>query len=50
MNVGAVLVGNLEGRIALGRPRRKKENNTDVDLKEAAGWFADWLAAVNMTS
>jgi hypothetical protein len=28
------LVGKLEGRIALGRPRRKKENNTDVNLEE----------------
>jgi hypothetical protein len=29
-----VLVGKLEGRRTLGRPRRRRENNIEMDVKE----------------
>jgi hypothetical protein len=34
-----ILVGRPEGRRPLGRPRRRWEDNTEMDLKEI--WFGD---------
>jgi hypothetical protein len=34
-----ILVGRLEGRRPLGRPRRRWENNIKMDLQEV-GWLA----------
>jgi hypothetical protein len=37
-NAYRILVGNLEGKGPLGRPRRKWVNNIKIDLRET-GWF-----------
>jgi hypothetical protein len=37
-----ILVGSLEGRRPLGRPRRRSEDNIKVDLQEV-GWGMDWI-------
>jgi hypothetical protein len=38
-----VLVGKPEGKIPLGRPRRRWENNIKMVL-QAVGWgFGDWM-------
>jgi hypothetical protein len=38
-----VLVVKLEGRTPLGRPRRKREDNIKMDLREV-GWVGmDWI-------
>jgi hypothetical protein len=38
-----VLVGKREGRRPLGRPRRRREDNIKMDLREV-GWGAeDWI-------
>jgi hypothetical protein len=36
------LVGKPEGRIPLGRPRRRWEDNIKMDLREAGGRGIDW--------
>jgi hypothetical protein len=38
-----VLVGKPEGKRPLGRPRRKWEDNTKMDLQEVAGGRGDWM-------
>ena len=40
--VYSVLVGKPEGKRPLGRPRRRWENNIEVDLQEV-GWGMDWI-------
>jgi hypothetical protein len=41
--VHRVLVGRPEGRIALGRPRRRWEDNIKRDLQEVGGDCGDWM-------
>jgi hypothetical protein len=41
--VHRVLVGKLEGKRPLGRPRRRWEDNIRMDLKEAGGDRGDWM-------
>jgi len=38
-----VLVGKLEGRRPLGRPRRRWVNNIRVDLQEVGCEYMDWI-------
>jgi hypothetical protein len=41
-----ILVRNPEGKILLGRPRRRWENNIKMDLREM-GWVGiDWVDLV----
>jgi len=37
-----VLVGKSEGKRPLGRPRRRWEDNTKMDLREVGGVEAGW--------
>jgi len=38
-----VLVGKLEGKRPLGRPRRRWEDNMKMDLQEVGGSCGDWM-------
>jgi hypothetical protein len=38
-----VLVGKLEEKRPLGRPRRRWENNIKMDLQEVGGSRGDWM-------
>jgi hypothetical protein len=38
-----ILVGRLEGKRPLGRPRRRWENNIKVDLREIGFGDVDWI-------
>jgi hypothetical protein len=38
-----VLVGKPEGKRSLGRPRRRLEDNINVDLQEVGRGRGDWL-------
>jgi hypothetical protein len=40
------LVGNLEGKRPLGRPRRRWEDNMKMDLKEVECGGLDWIDLV----
>ena len=40
--VHRVLVGKPEGKMPLGRPRRRRENNIKMDLQEVGGG-GDWM-------
>jgi hypothetical protein len=37
------LVGNLEGKRLLGRPRYKWEDNIKMDLRDIGGSGMDWI-------
>jgi hypothetical protein len=37
------LVGRPEGRRPLGRPRRRSEDNIEMDLREAGFGDVDWI-------
>jgi hypothetical protein len=41
--VHRVLVGKPEGKIPLGRPSRRWENNIKMDLQEVGGGCGDWM-------
>ena len=41
--VHRVLVGKLEGKRPLGRPRRRWEDNIKMDLWEVGGGCGDWM-------
>jgi len=41
--VQRVLVGKLEGKRPLGRPRRRWEDNIKMDLQEVGGGRGDWM-------
>ena len=41
-DVYRVLVGKLEGKRPLGRPRRRWEDNIKMDLHKI-GWGMDWI-------
>jgi hypothetical protein len=38
-----VLVGKPEGKRLLGRPRRRWEDNSKMDLQEVGGGCGDWM-------
>jgi hypothetical protein len=38
-----VLVGKPEGKRPLGRPRRRWEDNINMDLQEVDGCGGDWM-------
>ena len=38
-----VLVGKPEGKIPLGRPRRRWEDNIKMDLQEVGRGCGDWM-------
>jgi hypothetical protein len=38
-----VLVGKPEGKIPLGRPRRRWEDEIEMDLGEIGLWGEDWI-------
>ena len=38
-----VLVGKPEGKGPLGRPRRRWEDNIEMDLQEVGGGCGDWM-------
>jgi len=38
-----VLVGKLEGRRPLGRPRRRWVDNNKMDLQEVGCGYIDWI-------
>ena len=38
-----VLLGKPEGKIPLGRPRRRWENNITMDLQGVGGGCGDWM-------
>jgi len=41
--VHRVLVGKPEGKKPLGRPRRRWENNIEINLQEVGGGRGDWM-------
>ena len=41
--VHRVLVGRSEGKIPLGRPRCRWEDNIKMDLQEVGGGCEDWM-------
>jgi len=41
--VHRVLVGKLEGKRPLGRPRRRWEDNIRMDLQEVGCGYTDWI-------
>ena len=41
--VHRVLVGKPEGKRPLGRPRRRWEDNSKIDLQEVEGSRGDWM-------
>jgi hypothetical protein len=41
--VHRVLVGKLEGKRPLGRPRHKWEDNIKMDVQEIGGGGGDWM-------
>jgi len=42
-SVYKILVGKPEGRKQLGRPRRRRENNISMDLREVGCGCVDWM-------
>ena len=42
-SVYRVLVGKLEGKRLLGRPRRRWEDNIKMDLQEVGRGVMDWI-------
>jgi hypothetical protein len=43
MNACRILVGNSEGKIPLGRPRRRWVSNIKMDLREIGWDGVDWI-------
>ena len=43
IGVHRVLVGKPEGKMPLGRPRRRWEDNIKMDLQEVGGGRGDWM-------
>ena len=41
--VHRVLVGKPEGKIPLGRPRYRWEDNINLDLQEVGGGCGEWV-------
>ena len=42
-NANRVLVGISEGKRSLGRPRRRREDNIEMDLREVCCDAANWI-------
>ena len=42
-NAYRVLVGNPEGKIPSGRPRRRQEGNIKTDMREVECDAGDWI-------
>jgi hypothetical protein len=42
-NAHKILVGKLEGKTTLGRPRRRWEDNYGIDLRETGWKNVDWM-------
>ena len=42
-DVHRFLVGKPKGKRPLGRPRRRWEDNTEMDLQEVEGGCGDWM-------
>jgi hypothetical protein len=42
-SVHRVLVGKPEGKMPLGRPRRRREDNIKMDIQEVGGDRGDWM-------
>jgi len=42
-NAYSILVGRLEGKRPLGRPRYRWENNVRIDLREIGWEVVDWI-------
>jgi hypothetical protein len=42
-NAHRVLVGKPEGKSPLGRPRRRWEDNININLQEDGGACGDWM-------
>jgi hypothetical protein len=42
-NAYRILVGKLEGKRPLGRPRRRWEDNIKMDLREIVWGGMDWI-------
>jgi hypothetical protein len=45
-DVYRVLVEKPEGKVSLGRPRRRRENNIKMDLQEVGYGGMDWIDLV----
>jgi hypothetical protein len=45
-NAYRVLMGKPEGKIPLGRPRRRCEDNIKIDVKEVGWGGMDWIGLV----
>jgi hypothetical protein len=43
MNACRILVGKLEGKRPLGRPRRRREDNIKMYLREIGWGGMDWI-------
>ena len=43
MCVHRVLVGKPEGKRPFGRPRRRWEDNNNIDLQDVGGGRGDWM-------
>ena len=43
--VHRVLVGKLEGKRPLGRPRRRWEDNIKINLQEVVGYLGVWIGS-----
>ena len=42
-DVHRVLIGKPEGKRPLGRPRRRRDYNIKMDLREVGGGGGDWM-------
>jgi hypothetical protein len=42
-NANGILVGKLEGKRQLGRPRRRWVNNIKIDLRKIVWGSMDWI-------
>jgi len=45
-NTYTILIGKSEGKIPLGRPRRRREDNIIMDLRETKWEVVDWIHLV----
>ena len=43
IGVHRVLVGTSEGKMPMGRPRRRWDDNVKLDLREVGGRLGDWM-------
>jgi hypothetical protein len=48
--VHRMLVGKLEGKRPLGRPRCRWEDNIKMDAQEVGGGFGDWMELAHISN